>query len=237
MANPRHQERSFESIAEQSERKLGEEATHATHNIADHATRNIADFTERATRTNVDMLQSGMETARHIWASSAELTSSLAKRSTDQLGRALGLAGGDTDATAQQTSRNISAIMHTSQALNEGLCKVSDEWFKFARTRTRACFRARGQSDAEQNSARAGRNPDGSSARQSRRYAALDTAHRGAVPANGARRITQAVGRNGPSGLASGCSSVQSELRAARKPPFLFSYLFSVGGRQAVFAA
>lgn len=140
MANPRHQERSFESIAEQSERKLGEEATHATHNIADHATRNIADFTERATRTNVDMLQSGMETARHIWASSAELTSSLAKRSTDQLGRALGLAGGDTDATAQQTSRNISAIMHTSQALNEGLCKVSDEWFKFARTKLERAF-------------------------------------------------------------------------------------------------
>ena len=86
-------------------------------------TRNIADFTERATRTNVDMLQSGMETARQIWASSAELTSSLAKRSTDQFGRALGLAGSDTDATAQQASRNLSAIMHTSQALNEGCAK------------------------------------------------------------------------------------------------------------------
>ncbi len=94
MASPRHQERSFESTAEQAERKVGEEATHAT--------RNIADFNERATRTNGDMLQSGMETARHIWASSAELTSSLAKRSTDQFGRALGLAGGDTDVTASK---------------------------------------------------------------------------------------------------------------------------------------
>ncbi len=132
MANPRHQERSFEATAEQAERKLGEEATYAT--------RNIADFNERATRTNVDMLQSSMETARHIWASNAELTSSLAKRSTDQFGRALGLAGGDTDATAQQASRNLSAIMHTSQALNEGVRKVSDEWFKFARTRIERAF-------------------------------------------------------------------------------------------------
>jgi Phasin protein len=132
MANPRHQERSFEASAEQVEHKVGEEAARAT--------RNIADFNERAARTNVDMLQSGMETARHIWESSAELTSSLAKRSTDQFGRALGLASGETDGTAQQASRNFSAIMQTSQALNEGVRKVSDEWFKFARTRIERAF-------------------------------------------------------------------------------------------------
>ncbi len=132
MANPRHQERSFESSAEQVEHKVGEEASRAT--------RSIADFTDRTARTNVDMLQSGMETARHIWQSSAELTSSLAKRSTDQFGRAVGLAGGETDATAQQASRNLSAIMQTSQALNEGVRKVSDEWFKFARARLERAF-------------------------------------------------------------------------------------------------
>jgi phasin family protein len=131
MANPRQQERSFESSAEHVEHKMGEEATRAS--------RNVADFSERAARTNVDMLQSGMETARHIWQSSTELTSSLAKRSTDQFGRALGLAG-ETGATAQQASRNLSAIMQTSQALNEGVRKVSDEWFKFARTRIERAF-------------------------------------------------------------------------------------------------
>jgi phasin family protein len=129
MANPRHQERSFEASAEQVEHKAGEEAARAT--------RNIAGFNERAARTNVDMLQSGMETARHIWESSAELTSSLAKRSTDQFGRA---PSGETDGTAQQASRNFSAIMQTSQALNEGVRKVSDEWFKFARTRIERAF-------------------------------------------------------------------------------------------------
>ena len=105
---------------------------------ATRATRNIADFSERAARTNVDMLHSNMETARHIWESSAELTSSLAKRTTDQFGRALGLAGGETDATAYQASRNLSAIVQTSQALNEGVRKVSDEWFKFARAKSSA---------------------------------------------------------------------------------------------------
>ena len=58
MANPRHQERSFESSAAQVEYKVGEEATRAT--------RDIADFNKRAARTNVDMLRSGMETARHL---------------------------------------------------------------------------------------------------------------------------------------------------------------------------
>jgi phasin family protein len=132
MANPRQQERSFESSAEQVEHKVAEEATRAS--------RNVADFSERAARTNVDMLQSGMETVRHIWQSSAELTSSLAKRSTDQFGRALGLAGGESDATAQQASRNLSAIMQTSQAFNEGVRKVSDEWFKFTRARIERAF-------------------------------------------------------------------------------------------------
>ena len=132
MANPRHQERSFELSAAQVEYKVEEEATRAT--------RDIADFNKRAARTNVDMLQSGMETARHIWESSAELTSSLAKRSTDQFGRALGLAGGETDVTPEQASGNLSAIMQISQALNEGVRKVSDEWFKFARARIERAF-------------------------------------------------------------------------------------------------
>ena len=55
-------------------------------------------------------------------------------------GRALGLAGGKTDVTAEQASRNLSAIIQTSQALNEGVRKVSDEWFKFARARIERAF-------------------------------------------------------------------------------------------------
>ena len=131
MANPRHQEQGSQS-AEQSEHKVAEEATRAT--------RNIADFGARAASTRADMLQSGMETVRHIWESSAELTSSLTKRTSDQFGRTLGLAGGESDATAQQASRNLSAIMQTSLALNEGVRKVSDEWFKFARARIERAF-------------------------------------------------------------------------------------------------
>ena len=42
--------------------------------------------------------------------------------------------------TAQQASRNVSAIAQTSQALNEGVRKASDEWFKFARTRIERAF-------------------------------------------------------------------------------------------------
>jgi hypothetical protein len=86
------------------------------------------------------MFQSGMETARHVWESSAELTSSFTRRTTDEFGRALGLAGGGTEETAQQASRNVSAIAQTSQTLNEGVRKASDEWFKFARTRIERAF-------------------------------------------------------------------------------------------------
>jgi hypothetical protein len=131
MANLR-QDRPFESTTEQATGKVTEEATRAT--------RNVADFSERAARTNLDMFQSGMETARHVWEASAELTSSFTRRTTDELGRALGLAGGETEETAQRASRNVSAIAQTSQTLNEGVRKASDEWFKFARTRIERAF-------------------------------------------------------------------------------------------------
>jgi hypothetical protein len=131
MANPR-QDRSIESATEQAGNVTEQEATRAP--------RNVADFSERAARTNLDMFQSGMETARHVWESSAQLTSSFTRRTTDEFGRALGLAGEGTEETAQQASRNVSAIAQTSQALNEGVRKASDEWFKFARTRIERAF-------------------------------------------------------------------------------------------------
>src|SRR5262245_65016804 len=84
--------------------------------------------------------ESGMETVRHLWQSTDELTSSFANRSTDQFGRAIGVAGGETEATAQQSSHNLTAIMQSSQSLNEGFRKASDEWFKFVRTRTERTF-------------------------------------------------------------------------------------------------
>jgi phasin family protein len=130
MANPRQQP--FESSAEQPERKIAEEANRAS--------RNIADFSEHAARTNVDMIQGAMETVRHLWQSTAELTSSFASRATDQFGRVIGVAGGETDATAQQSQRNLTAIMQTSQSLNQGFRKVSDEWFKFVRNRMERTF-------------------------------------------------------------------------------------------------
>jgi len=127
MANPRQHERPFESATDLPDRKIAEEANRVT--------RNIADFGEQAARTNIEMVEGGMETARQFWQSTAELTSSLANRTTDQFGRALGVAGGETEATAQQSCRNLTAVMQSSQSLNEGFRKFSDECFKFVRTR------------------------------------------------------------------------------------------------------
>jgi phasin family protein len=129
MANPRQP---FESSTEQVERKIADEANRVT--------RNVADFGEHAARTNADLIQSGMETVRHLWQSTAELGSSFANRATDQFSRAFGVAGGEAEATAHQSSRNLTAIMQTSQSLNEGFRKVSDEWFKFVRTRMERSF-------------------------------------------------------------------------------------------------
>jgi Phasin protein len=149
-------------------------------------------------------------------------------RMTVPLPRALELAGGETDGTAQQASRNLSAIMQVSQALNEGVRKVSDEWFKFARARIERAFEhvdkamrselrkswlwSRPKRCATIWKACCNRRSASSSCRSKQRKK-----HRGS-------RRSEWAERPEPSGH----SLVQPDLRAARKPPFVFPHPFAV---------
>jgi Phasin protein len=132
MSNPHPNKQTVDQSVQEATRKISEQTSRTT--------RDMAEMGEHTARTNVELLQSGMETARHLWQSSTDLSSSLATRTAEQLGRSLGLAGDETGAITERSSQNLAAIMQSTQSLNEGLCKVSDEWFKFVRVRMERTF-------------------------------------------------------------------------------------------------
>jgi hypothetical protein len=129
MANQQQQfnKQAADRSVEEAARKMSEQANRAT-NIT-------ADMAEQTARANAQLLQSSMETARQLWQCGTDMTSSLASRSAEQFGRSLGLAGGETEATAERSSQAVAAIMQSSQSLHQGYRQVSEEWIKFARTR------------------------------------------------------------------------------------------------------
>jgi hypothetical protein len=111
-----------------------EEAASRMSDQANRAANITADMAEQTARANAQLLQNGMETARQFWQCGSDLTASLAKRSAEQFGRSLGLAGHETEATTERSSQAVAAIMQSSQSLQHGYRQVSEEWFKFART-------------------------------------------------------------------------------------------------------
>ena len=128
--------------------------------------------------------------------------------------------------TAYQASRNLSAIVQTSQALNEGVRKVSDEWFKFARARIECAFehvdkamRSRTPQELAVVQTEAVRDNLEGILQSTQHIAELSQ-----QTANEASRKLSEMAERPKAGR----SSVQPVLRAARKPPFVLSHSFAV---------
>jgi hypothetical protein len=121
-----------ERSIEEATRKMGEQTNRATGAAVDVA--------ERAAHANAQLLQNGMETAHQLWRCSADLTSSFAHRSAEQFGRTLGVGGKEAEASTERSSYAVTAIVQSSQSLNDGYRKVSEEWFKLARTQMERAF-------------------------------------------------------------------------------------------------
>jgi hypothetical protein len=125
MANIRPDEKTVTQSAEQTTRKVAEETRRAG--------RRMADVSERAARANAEIFEGNTQSAQQIWQSGSEFASLLASRSVDQLARTLGVTSEEADDVAQQSSRNLSAIVQSSAALTNGMRAVWTESFELMR--------------------------------------------------------------------------------------------------------
>ncbi len=79
------------------------------------------------------MLDRNNEAAQHLWEHSTELFAHLARQSTEQMGRVLGISGEDAENGAKRTSRSFDALLQSRDVITSASRDVSHEWFDTAR--------------------------------------------------------------------------------------------------------
>jgi hypothetical protein len=131
MANPHPDEKQ----AEQRQEKGGVHTGSARENIrsiTDVGSRmagSAADIGQRAAQTGVEMLDRNKETAQQLWEHSTELFAYFARRSTDQMGRVLGLSSDRAETVARRSSRSFDALLQSTDAIASASHDLSREWF------------------------------------------------------------------------------------------------------------
>jgi phasin family protein len=138
MANPRQE-------AQESSRKVAEEANRAANKMADAG--------ERTVRAGAAAAQRNAETAREALESGGEAANEWARRSTEHVARAFGFGGEEAEKAMEQSTRNLQAIAQSSTILANGMQELSREWLDLLRKsagRNLTWFNAAAQSRSPQ---------------------------------------------------------------------------------------
>jgi hypothetical protein len=102
---------------------------------AGHARDAAAAASDQAVRASVELMQRNAETLQHALQCGARLAARLSERSTDQFGRAIGVAGEGAEEAAQRSTRNFEAIVQSGAVLTEITQRLCEEWVDIARAR------------------------------------------------------------------------------------------------------
>jgi hypothetical protein len=117
-----------------------QDTTRAGSEQAGNAVQVVADICERAARAGAEILRTNVETAQQVLQSGAEMAAQLTESSVNQFGRALGLSDDGTHTAAQQSSKNIDAIVRSGAMIVEVTQSISRQWTDFARERAEQNF-------------------------------------------------------------------------------------------------
>ncbi|ANW00346.1 phasin family protein [Bradyrhizobium icense] len=142
MANPRQEDKSTQGI-EDAARRAGERAAEQTTRIgqaaADQAARvgqAAAEAGEQLAQASANLLKQNAETLQNTWRFGLEAATSVIGRSTEQLGRTLGVSGEGvrqaTEAT-ERSARNAQTLLYTGTAAARVMGGMSQEYFQMVR--------------------------------------------------------------------------------------------------------
>jgi hypothetical protein len=111
-----------------------ERAANGFANGAGHV-RDAAMANDQAVRAGVELMQRNAETLQHAIRCGARLAARLSERSSDQLGRAIGISGEGAEEAARRSSRNFEAIVQSGAVLTAITQRLCEEWVEVARAR------------------------------------------------------------------------------------------------------
>jgi hypothetical protein len=145
MANPRQEDRTTQAAQDTARRsgeemrKYAEEASRKTAGGATELGRSALDAGERVALSGAELVQRNAEMMRRAWHSYLDMAARMTGQSSDELARAFPLgnlvAGEEARKTAEQSSRNVDAIVDSGNVLAKGAEDITREWFDFARAR------------------------------------------------------------------------------------------------------
>jgi phasin family protein len=87
-------------------------------------------------QASANLLKQNVETIQNTWRSGLESATSVMERSTEQIGRTLGVSGeGAQQATeaAERSARNAQTLLYTSNVAAKAMSDVSQEYFQMVR--------------------------------------------------------------------------------------------------------
>jgi hypothetical protein len=139
MANPRQDDKSTqsmedagrratESAAEQIDR-VGQATAEQTTRIGQAA----AETGEKVARVGADLLKQNAEALQNAMRFGLDMTTTVMGRSTDQLGRTLGLSGDGAQEATERSTRNAQTILYSTAAATNAMSGMSREYFELVR--------------------------------------------------------------------------------------------------------
>jgi len=128
MASPNNRE---EKNPGQAAREGARRISGETHQFAQVA----ADVGQGAVRAGTDLLQRNAELMQQMWEAGRNMASQLTDPSLNPVFRALGASDEEAQRAAQQSVRNMEAVLGSSSLVTEELQNISREWLEFAQSR------------------------------------------------------------------------------------------------------
>ncbi len=133
MANPRQEDKFTQNqenkSAEETVRRTGERAAEQTRRIGLAA----GQAGEEMARVSANLFQQNAEIVQNTWRFGVDIATAMVGRSTDQLGRTLGLSGDEAQEAAERSARNAETILHSASAVTKGMNGISREYFDMVR--------------------------------------------------------------------------------------------------------
>jgi len=129
MASSRQEDKSTRNANVESIKRATERTTEQTRRIGQAA----AGAGEEVARASANVFQQNAETLQNTWRFGLDVANAMMGRSTDQLGRTLGLSGNESEQATEQSTRNAEAIIYSTSAASKVVSGMSREYFELAR--------------------------------------------------------------------------------------------------------
>jgi hypothetical protein len=139
MASPRQDDKSTQGIEDAGRRatesaadhldRIGQAAAEQTTRVGQAA----AETGEKVARVGADLLKQNAEALQNALRFGLDMTTTVMGRSTDQLGRTLGLSGDGAQEAAERSTRSAQTILYSTAAATNAMSGMSREYFELVR--------------------------------------------------------------------------------------------------------